>query len=182
MDLTEKFISGERVFDGKILHVGIDTVELPNGNRSTREYIRHVGAVAILPLADNGDVVMERQFRYPVGEVVYELPAGKLDSKNEPHLEAAMRELSEETGLIADEWIYLGKFYPAAAYTDEILHLYIAKGLHEGDVHPDEDEFVITERIPLDELAMLVAEGKVPDAKTQTLVMRAVYMKQRGML
>lgn len=182
MELEEKYISGEKIFDGVILHVVKDTVKLPSGNTATRELIRHVGAVGIVALTDNGEVYMERQFRYPVNEVVYEIPAGKLDSKEEDPLLAAKRELSEETGLTADKWQYLGEIYPAAAYTDERLRIYLATGLHSGNVHLDEDEFINVEKVKLEDVAKDVVAGKIPDSKTQASIMRVMYMKEHGLI
>ena len=118
-NLNEVMKESEEIFDGQVLHLFKDTIELPNGREATREVIRHIGAVAIVPLTDDGKVIVERQFRYPLNQVITEIPAGKLDSKTEDRLAAAKRELEEETGFTADEWIDLGNYYPAAAYCDE---------------------------------------------------------------
>lgn len=176
--LTEKTMASELVFDGKILHLYRDDIRLPNGNPAEREVIRHVGAVCVIPVTDDGFVVMERQYRYPVGEVILEIPAGKLDSKAEDHEAAARRELEEETGYRADTLIPLGKFYPACAYSDETIWMYLAKGLHKGDRHPDEDEFLDVELIPLKELVKQVLDGTIPDVKTQLAILKAaIYEK-----
>ena len=182
MELIEKCIGESNVYKGRLLDVRCDTVALPNGHTSTREYIRHVGAVAIVALTNDGKIVMERQFRYPMGKVVYEIPAGKLDSKSEDPLCAAKRELEEETGLVANDWRYLGEFYPSSAYTDEVVRLFLATDMKEGTVHLDEDEFVEAETVELDEIAKLIVDGEIPDAKTQAAVMRVVYMKEHGLL
>lgn len=182
MDLTETWRSTEEIFDGVILKVNRDTVKLPNGKNATREVVRHVGAVCVVPLLDDGRVIMERQFRYPVDEVVYEIPAGKLNSKSEDPELAARRELEEETGYTAERMIYLGQLYPAAAYTDERLRMYVATGLKAGTVHLDEGEFVNVEAVPLEDVARDVVQGKVPDAKTQAAIMRVLYMKEHGLL
>ena len=131
MDQLREVQTGtQEIFNGKILHLFRDTVTLPNGHPGVREVIRHVGAVCVIPITEDGNVVVERQFRYPIDSVITEIPAGKLDSKAEDCLDAAKRELWEETGITAEEWIDLGIFYPAAAYCDEKITLYLARGLH----------------------------------------------------
>lgn len=171
--LAERQTASELVFDGKILHLYRDDIELPNGQPAEREVIRHVGAVCVIPVTDDGMAVMERQYRYPVDEVILEIPAGKLDSKAEDHEAAARRELEEETGYHAKELIPLGKFYPACAYSDETIWMYLAKGLELGDRHLDDDEFLDVELIPLKELVKQVLAGEIPDAKTQIAVLKA---------
>ena len=148
MDLKERQTGSELVFDGKILHLYHDSVALPNGDTASRELVRHVGAVCVLPITDDGYAVMERQYRYPVDRVLLEIPAGKLDSKQENHESAARRELEEETGYHAQELIPLGLFYPACAYSDETIWMYLAKGLTRGERHLDADEFLDVELIP----------------------------------
>ena len=172
-NLVEKTVASELIFDGRILHVYRDDICLPNGKPADRELIRHIGAVCVIPVTDDGCAVMERQYRYPVGEVVLEIPAGKLDSKDEDHEEAARRELEEETGYRAEQMIELGKFYPACAYSDEAIWMYLAKGLTKGDRHPDEDEFLDVELIPLKDLVGQVLDGKIPDVKTQLAILKA---------
>ncbi len=175
-DFTEKEILSEEIFDGKLLHVYRDTVTLPNGEVSTREYIRHVGAVCVVPLTDDGCVIMERQYRYPIGRMTLEIPAGKLDSKAEDPFDAIRRELKEETGAEASEWICLGELYPTAAYSDECIIMYLAKGLTFGDRHLDDDEFISVEAIPLGTVVNDILAGKISDAKTQAAVLRAYLM------
>ncbi len=182
MDLTEKWVKTEEIFNGVIMHVQKDEIELPDGKHAYREIMRHVGAVCVVPLTDTGEVIMERQYRYAVGETVFEIPAGKLDSKSEEPEAAIRRELREETGLVAGRLIYLGHFYPACAYSDEKIHMYVAMDLHQEERDLDEGEFINLEKIKLEELARLVVEGKVPDAKTQAAVLRVLYMKEHGML
>ena len=172
-DLREVKLQSERVFDGHILHLDLDEVRLPGGHEASREVIRHVGAVCVVPLLPDGRVVMERQFRYPIDKVITEIPAGKLDSEDEDPLEAAKRELREETGYVADEWIPLGEFLPAAAYCDELIHMYLAKGLHAGTQQLDEDEYLNVLLIHLEELKKQVMAGAIPDAKTQTAILKA---------
>lgn len=171
--LSEIGVSSKEIFDGKILHVLVDTVVLPDGSEAAREIIRHVGAVCIIPVTDENEVIVERQFRYPVGKVICEIPAGKLDGKNEDRLSAAKRELLEETGITADSWTDMGIFYPAAAYSDEKITMYLARGLHFGKQRLDEDEFLSVEKKPLSELVEEVMNGEITDAKTQTAVLKA---------
>lgn len=175
-DLTEKQKATELIYDGHILHVYKDTVTLPNGDEAFRELIRHVGAVAVVALTDDGKVILERQYRYPLGRVVTEIPAGKLDSKSEDRLLAAKREFREETGYTADEWISLGDYSPAAAYTDERITIYLAKGLHRGEQELDEDEFLEFYFVPLNEAAEKCIDGTITDGKTIAGILRAKYM------
>ena len=170
--LVENFISEEEIFDGVIMHVYRDTVKLPNGNTATREYMKHVGAVCVVPIDDDGNVIIERQFRYPIRQVITEIPAGKLNNKEEDRLDAAKRELEEETGIKADKWINLGDFYPAAAYSDERLSIYMATSLHYGKRHLDDDEFLNIEKVPLESLVQDVMQGKITDAKTQVAILK----------
>ena len=178
-NLIETQLSSGDIFEGKILHVKLDTVRLPNGAEATREIIRHVGAVCVLPLTADGKVVVERQFRYPMNEVITEIPAGKLDSPDEDPFEAIKRELREETGATADKWTCLGPFYPAAAYSDERIWMYLAEDLHFGQQDLDKDEFLDVTLVPLEELVEQVMAGQIPDAKTQTAVMRVWAMKNK---
>ncbi len=176
-NLEEKRISTKEIYDGVILHVAVDEVELPNGNRSSREYVSHLGAVGIVPVTEEGEVIIEHQFRYPLHDVIVEIPAGKLDSRDEEPLTAAKRELLEETGIEADEWIDLGCYHPAAAYCNEKLTLYLAKGLHMGSQHLDQDEFLNIEKVPLKQVVEEVLSGKITDGKTIAAVLRAaVYL------
>ena len=175
-DLIERQLDSKLIFDGRILHVYDDAVSLPDGRSASRELIRHVGAVCVIPVTDDEKVVVERQFRYPVGRVLTEIPAGKLDSKQEDREAAARRELREETGYVADELIDLGIFYPAAAYSDEAITMYLARGLHPGARELDDGEYLNVELVPLEELARQVLAGEIPDIKTQAAVMRAYYM------
>lgn len=177
--LTEKKISSENVFRGRLLDVYRDRVQLPNGHESAREYIKHVGAACVVPVDDDGNVIIEKQFRYPFDSVLTEIPAGKLDSKQEPHLDAALRELKEETGYSAKEMIYLGEFYPTCAYSDEIIHMYLAKGLEKGEQRLDEDEFVGVEKKPLKELVDDIMQGRIADGKTQTAILKAYLYLNR---
>ena len=167
--LDEIYVPGsnEEVFSGRLLKVQRDHVTLPNGNDTTREYIRHPGAVAIVPVLADGSVVMVKQCRYPLATLLWEIPAGKLDhGPEEDTLECAKRELSEETGLTADHWRKLTVLETTPGFCNERIHLYLATGLHAGKTHPDEDEFVCTLRMPLSDAVQKVMDGTFRDGKT----------------
>ena len=171
--LREIRTGSEEIFNGVILHVQRDTVRLPNGNETVREVIRHIGAVCVIPVLDNGDVVVERQYRYPLDRVILEIPAGKLDASNENRLSAIQRELREETGYTADEWTEIGDFHPAPAYSDEFITMYMARKLRKGDRQLDEDEFLDVYTVPLKDLVEDVMAGRISDAKTQVCILKA---------
>lgn len=165
-DLTEHPVAGEQVFDGNLLKVYRDDVRLPDGSHGQREYIKHPGAVAIVPLFDDGSILLERQFRYPHHKVFIEVPAGKLEP-GEPHLETAKRELLEETGYAAREWKHLATIHTAIAYTNEAIDLFIARQLEKtGGAQLDAGEFVETMVVPFDEAIAMVKDGRITDAKT----------------
>ena len=174
--LREITTGSEDIFDGIILHVKRDTVRLPNGNTTIREIIRHIGAVCVIPVLDNGDVIVERQYRYPLDRVILEIPAGKLDYADEDRLSAIQRELREETGYTAEEWTEIGDFHPAPAYSDEYITMYMARGLRKGDRHLDADEFLDVHTVPLKELAEDVMAGRISDAKTQICILKAARL------
>ncbi len=178
-NLKETFVSSEKIFDGNLLHIYKDVVELPNGEKATREYFKHMGAVAVVPVTDDGRIVMEKQYRYPAGRVVTEIPAGKINKGETDPLECGKRELEEETGYTADEWIDLGIYQPAMAYCDEVIYLYIAKGLHFKKQKLDEDEFLNVELIPLEKLIEEIMKGNIKDGKTQVALLKtAVFLKK----
>ena len=172
-ELIEKQIESEDIFHGVILHVKRDTVMLPNGNTAPRELIRHVGAVCVVPITEDNKVFVERQYRYPIDQVITEIPAGKLDFMGEDRLEAAKRELWEETGITADTWIDMGLYYPAAAYSDEKITMFLARGLHLGEQHLDADEFLNLTCIPIHDLVSDILSGVITDGKTQAAVLKA---------
>lgn len=172
MDFTEKRIDGEIKYKGVIVTVRLDRAQLDNGKIVRREVVEHPGGVTILPVDENGVCTMVRQFRYPFGRMMLEAPAGKLEPGEDP-FESARRELSEETGYSADEWIDLGKCCTSPGFSSEVLHLYLALGLHAGASHPDEDEFLNTEKIPLTELSRMVMANEIDDAKTIAVVLKA---------
>ena len=164
-DLTEHFVSGEQVFDGKLLKVYRDVVRLPDGSAGAREYIRHPGAVAIVALFDDGRILLERQYRYPQRREFIEIPAGKLEP-NEPHLETAKRELLEETGYSAQQWRRIGVVHTAIAYTDEAIDLFLAKQLSKGSARLDQGEFLETLIVPFSQAIEMVRDGRISDVKT----------------
>ena len=172
--LHETKLSSELIYDGKVVHLYRDAVRLPNGHESIREVVRHVGAVCVLPLFEDGSVLVERQFRYPHDRVLWEIPAGKLDSKAEEHLAAVKRELYEETGYTADKFTSLGLLYTTPAFVDEVIEMYLAEGLHTQNdgQHLDEDEFLTVEKLHIDTLCDMVMRGEIPDAKTQVAVLK----------
>lgn len=180
-ELSERKVDSKEIFDGVILHVFRDSVRLPNGDITGREVIRHVGAVCVIPVTDDGMVYVERQYRYPVDSVITEIPAGKLDSPDEDRLSAAKRELAEETGITADSWVDLGVFYSAAAYSDEKITMYLARGLHRGEQKLDKGEFLNVVKVPLKDLVHDVMDGKITDGKTQLAVLKAARAIEMGM-
>jgi len=174
-DLIEEAVSSEEIYKGKIVHLFCDTVRLPNGKEATREVIRHVGAAAIVPLTDEGNVILVRQYRYPFSQVMLEIPAGKLDIGEDP-MDCAKRELIEETGYDAKELVYLGAFYPSVAMLNEVIHLFLAKNMTLCETNLDEDEFLHVEQRPLREVVEAVMRGEIPDGKTQTAILKAYYL------
>ena len=174
--LREVQIGTEDIFAGKILDVKRDQVRLPNGHTGMREIIRHVGAVCVVPVTEDGKVVVERQYRYPIDRVITEIPAGKLDSREEDRLSAAQRELWEETGITADRWTDMGLYYGAPAYSDEKITMFLAQGLHRGEQHLDEDEFLNVFFVPIEELVEEILRGEITDGKTQIAVLKAAML------
>lgn len=177
MELYEKTLSSRLVYDGGLLKVYYDTVELINGRTAWREVIRHPGAVVVVPIDNDGNIHLVRQYRYPYGKVVMEVPAGKLEYGEEPFL-AAQRELSEEIGAEAEHWVELGEMLPTPGFCDELQHVYLAEGLTFGDIHPDEDEFLEPVVMPLEEAVEMAVDGRLEDSKTVAAILRA-YLKRK---
>ncbi len=172
-EILETTVETKRVFDGLILHIDHVTNRLPNGKLAAREIARHVGASAVVPVDAEGNVWLVRQFRAPIGQVLLEIPAGKLDFKGEDRLLAARRELQEETGLTAANWTHLADIVTTPGFSDERISLYLARELSVGQSHPDEDEFLNVVRVPLAELVAMIMRGEIPDSKTVCAVMMA---------
>ena len=175
--LEEKYLSREEIFDGKILHVVRHTVELPNGERATREMCLHVGGVCVLPLLSDGRVIMERLYRYPHVRIFFEIPAGKLNYKGEDPLSAAKRELREETGAVAKNYTFLGELDTSPALINEKIYMYLAEDIEFFEQNLDEDEFLDVEYIPLSELCSAVMSGEIKDAKTQIAILKTAVKK-----
>ena len=175
-NFEEKTVRSQLIFDGKVVHLYLDDIELPDGRASIREYVRHIGAVCVVPVTKEGEVICVKQYRYPLADVVIEIPAGKLDYKGEDPDEAVRRELREETGALSGKLTYLGKFYASPAILDECIHMYLAEELEFGEDDLDEDEFIEVVRIPMEELVEMIIKGEIIDAKTQSGVLRAHYM------
>jgi ADP-ribose pyrophosphatase len=163
--LKETKIDGEVVYDGRFLKVQRDRIQLPDGKVTDREYIKHPGAVVILPVFDDGSVLLERQFRYPLDRVFIEFPAGKIDPDEDP-LDCATRELQEETGYTAKDWKFVCTIHNAIAYSDEHLDIYLASGLTAGERKLDDGEFLETFKSTIPEMLSWVREGKITDVKT----------------
>ena len=179
MDYTEKTLEREEIFRGKIVYLHRDAVRLPDGSESVREVVEHPGGVTVIPVDSDGTVYCVRQYRYPYGEHLLETPAGKLEPGEDP-LECAVRELSEETGFTAENYVYLGALYPSPGYCRETIHIYLATGLTPGSVHLDAGEFLDVERYALDELADMVMKNELKDAKTVTAVLKAKHYFKNG--
>jgi ADP-ribose pyrophosphatase len=166
-DFYESRLGGTKVYEGRLLHVHRDEVRLPDGKTSVREYIRHPGAVVVLPLLDNGEIILERQHRYPLGRDFIEVPAGKIDP-GEGTLACAQRELLEETGYVAREWQYLTTVYPCIGYADERLVYYVARGLEYRGHRRDEDEFLEIFTLPFAQALDMIRSGDICEVKTVT--------------
>ena len=180
MDFFEQRIDRDDKYHGIIVDVHLDHVRLNDGSISRREVVEHPGGVTILPVDEAGICYMVRQFRYPAGHMMLEAPAGKLEY-GEDHRECAVRELSEETGFSADELIYLGGFYTSPGFSSELLHIYLALGLHAGESHLDEGEFLNVEKIPLQQLSDMVVANEIEDAKTIIAILKAEkVLKERA--
>ena len=179
MDCFEKKIDGELKYKGVIVNVRLDRAELCDGSVVRREVVEHPGGATILPVDDEGYCYCVRQFRYPFGKQMLEAPAGKLEYGEDPK-ECAVRELSEETGFTADEIIYLGPDCSSPGFSTELLHIYMARGLHKGECHPDEGEFLSVEKHHIDELIDMVMSGEIDDGKTIIAVLKAKRILDTG--
>lgn len=174
MNMKEKQLSHRYFFEGKIMKARLDEVELPNGKTALREVCEHVGGVGVLPIDRNGNVLLVRQFRYPYDTELLEIPAGKLDhGEGEGIADCGARELKEETGCTAARMVPLGCVYPSPGFLTEVVHLFAALDLTDGEMQPDEDEFVEVVRLPLAEVEAMVERNEIRDAKTVVALYRA---------
>lgn len=173
MHLEEKTLSSELKYKGMIFNIYHDKVLLENNKTAERDVLRHSGGVCVIPVTEENEIYLVRQFRYPFGEITIEIPAGKLD-EGEDHAECGRRELLEETGLSCSEYVYIGKLYPVPAYDSEIIHIYLARGLKVvQDQNLDYDEFLDIEKVHLSKAVEMVMDGTIVDAKTQIAVLKA---------
>ncbi len=179
MHLEEKTTSSEQIFDGKVVKLYVDHAELEDGAVVVREVIRHPGGVCVVPLDEEGNVLFVKQFRYPHGQVMTEIPAGKLEW-GESHRECGLRELKEETGCTCDDYTYLGSLTPTPAYCGEVIHMYLARGLHYGSQKLDEDEFLDVEKIPLGKAVEMIMNNEIADAKTQIAILKTKLLIEAG--
>ncbi len=175
MKLEEKTVESELKYDGKIVKLFVDKAEVENGDIVKREVIKHPGGVCVVPLDEDENVIFVRQFRYPHKRVFLEIPAGKLEY-GENHRECGLRELKEETGCVCDSFEYLGNLVPTPAYDTEIIHMYLARGLHAGEQNLDKDEFLETEKIPLKKAAEMIMKNEIADAKTQVAILKTMFL------
>lgn len=180
MNLTEKQLTKEYIFKGKIINLRRDTALLPNNTEAIREVVEHNGGVCVAALTDDNEVLFVKQFRYPYMEEILEIPAGKRDSLNEDPLECGKRELKEETGATAKRFIPLGELYPTPGYCGEIIWMFAATDLDFGDQDPDDDEFLEVKKIPLEKAVEMILNGEIKDAKTQAAILKLKLLKDSG--
>jgi len=171
MEFFEKQIEKKTMYEGLIVNVRRDVAEIQNGKHVPREVVEHPGGVAVVPLTEEGKVLMVRQYRYPMEEELVEIPAGKLDHGEDP-FECAVRELAEETGCTAREYVFLGEMYPSPGFCRERLYLYLALDLKYGEMNLDEDELLSVEAYDIDKLTDMIMENKLPDAKSIIGIMK----------
>ena len=170
--LTEKFFTTNLVFDGNLLKVYRDKVELPNGKEASREFIKHPGAVAVVPITEDGKIVLVKQYRYAIGKTMLEVPAGKLDYGEHPD-QCVLRELKEETGFIANNIKRMTSIYTTPGFSDEVIHLYVADNLKLSKQCLDEDEFLDVEVYTKEEIKIMIADGTINDAKSMLALLLA---------
>ena len=174
--MRERKLSSEMKFDGKLIKVTYDIADV-DGKEAWREVVHHPGASAVVAIDEDNRIIMEKQFRYALNDYLLEIPAGKLDAGEDP-LVCAKRELEEETGIIASEWISLGTIATSPGFCNEVIHLYVAKGLSKGEIHWDEDEYVEVERYTFDELLQRIKDEQIKDSKSLSALLLAMpYLK-----
>ena len=181
MEHTEKTLSVQDIFSGHVVRLTLDKVELENGRSAMREVVHHRGGACIAALTEKDKLYLVRQYRYALGQELWELPAGKLEEGEDP-FEAAKRELEEECGLKADQYIDLHPFYPTVGYCSEVIYTWLARGLHPVPMHLDEDEFLTPTKMPLEEVCRMVLDGEIRDGKTVAAVLKIKALKEAGRL
>ncbi|MBQ7580376.1 MAG: NUDIX hydrolase [Clostridia bacterium] len=181
MELFEKTLTQDHKYKGRVVNLRVDTAQLPDGRECIREVVEHNGGVTVCAVNENKEIFLVKQFRYPYGEVVTETPAGKLEI-GEDHADAGKRELEEEAGVAADNFVFLGKFYPSPGYCGEIIYLYAATKLRKTHQHLDDGEYLNVETVPLDNVVSKILAGEIPDGKTQAVVLRTAMMIEKGEL
>lgn len=171
MNFEEKTLSTNEIYKGRIITLHVDEIELPDGSKASREVVEHSGGVCVAALTEENELFFVRQYRYPYKKVLLELPAGKLEKGEDP-LEAGMRELEEECGVVAEKVVPMGTVYPTVAYCSEIIYLFAAKGLSRTKQHLDEGEFLDVEKIKVEKAVEMVMSGEISDSKTVALVLK----------
>lgn len=179
MNLKETPTSQNYIYKGKIVNLRVDDVLLPDGSTSKREVIEHSGGVCVAAITDNDEVLLVKQFRYPYMEEIYEIPAGKREYGEDPFI-CGKRELKEETGAVAEEYIDLGTLYPTPGYCGEIIYMFAAKNLTFLEPELDNGEFLVVEKVPFNKCIELIMSGKIKDAKTQIALLKLNQLKKNG--
>ena len=177
--LDETKLDREVIFEGKILRVERDRVKLEDNTEAFREVIRHSGGVCVLAVTEQNEILFVKQYRYPHAQVTMEIPAGKLESGENPE-ECGKRELLEECGCTAKKFVYMGKLFPTPAYDSEVIRIYLAEDLHYGNQSLDEDEFLDVEKIPFEKAVEMVLNDELPDSKTQIAILKYAVMQQKS--
>ncbi len=177
----EKMLASQELFNGRVLRLTRDRVQLENGAEGEREIVHHHGGACVVALTGEKEVYLVRQYRYAIGREMWELPAGKLEAGEDP-FEAARRELTEEAGITADHWLKLGPFYPTVGYCTEAIHMYLATGLHPAAMHLDEDEFLEPYKMPLEDMVQKALSGQLQDSKTIIGILKAKALLDAGEL
>ena len=178
MELTEKTVSSKYIFEGQVVRLRYDEVELPDGSFSTREIVEHNGGVAVAAITDNDEIILVRQYRHPYGEVILEIPAGKMEKGEDP-FECGKRELKEEVGATADHYELLAVDYPSPGYCGEKIYIYYADRLHLGENELDEGEFLEVVKVPFEKAVEMVLAGEIPDSKTQIAILKLKLLRDK---
>ncbi len=182
MIFEEKTVSSKDIFKGKIVNLKVDMVAMPDGSLAERELVGHPGGVGVVALTDEMEIILVKQYRKPIEKAILEIPAGKLD-QGEDHKVCGIRELEEETGLLAENFEYLGFIYPSPGFTDEVTHIYLATNLYQGEIHPDPDEYLDIIKIPFSEAVKRMMENEIADAKTVAGILKtAQKLKEKNIM